>query len=87
MSAQVDFSTIPELFTRLADRYRGTDRTVLRHKPNDTWIDISWEDLEARVHALAGFLHKQGVRPGDRVAILSENRPEWAVTPLLTKIL
>ena len=87
MSAQVDFTTIPELFTRLADRYRGNRRTVLRHKPGDTWIDISWEDLESRVHAIAGFLHKQGVRPGDRVAILSENRPEWAITDLATQIL
>ena len=87
MSAQVDFATIPELFTRLANRYRGHNRTVLRHKPADTWIDISWEELEARVQALAGFLHKQGVRPGDRVAILSENRPEWAITDLATQIL
>ncbi|MFO8232938.1 MAG: long-chain fatty acid--CoA ligase [Longimonas sp.] len=87
MPAQVDFSTIPELFTRLVNRYRGTDRTVLRHKPNDTWLDISWDDLEMRVHALAGFLHKQGVRPGDRVAILSENRPEWVIADLATQIL
>lgn len=87
MPAQVDFSTIPELFNRLANRYRGHNRTVLRHKPVDTWLDISWEELEARVHALAGFLHKQGVRPGDRVAILSENRPEWAITDLATQIL
>ena len=87
MPAQVDFATIPELFTRLVDRYRGDDRTVLRHKPNDTWLDISWEELETHVHALAGFLHEQGVRPGDRVAILSENRPEWAITDLATQIL
>ena len=87
MPAQVEFTTIPELFTRLADRYRGTDRTVLRHKPDDTWLDISWDELEARVHAMAGFLHKRGVRPGDRVSILSENRPEWAITDLATQLL
>jgi len=87
MPAQVDFTTIPELFTRLVNRYRGHHRTVLRHKPVDTWLDISWEELEARVHALAGFFYKQGVRPGDRVAILSENRPEWAIADLATQLL
>ncbi|MES3630096.1 MAG: long-chain fatty acid--CoA ligase [Longimonas sp.] len=87
MPAQVEFETIPQLFTRLVDHYRGNERTVLRHKPDDTWLDISWEELEKRVQSMAGFLHKQGVRPGDRVAILSENRPEWAITDLATQIL
>ena len=83
MPAQVEFDTIPQLFRRLCDRYRGQDRTVLRHKVRgEGWHDITWEGLEDRVHALAGYLHQQGVRKGDRVALLSENRPEWAVSDL-----
>ncbi|MFO8098402.1 MAG: AMP-binding protein [Salinibacter sp.] len=87
MPAQVEFDTIPQLIRRLWKRYRGRERTVLRHKPADEWVDITWEDLQDRVQALAGALHKQGIRPGDRVALLSENRPEWAVTDLATQLL
>jgi long-chain acyl-CoA synthetase len=87
MPAQVDFDTVPQLFRRLCDRYRGRDRTVLRYKERgEGWHDITWEQFEARAQALGAFLHRQGVRPGDRVALLSENRPEWAVTDLGTQL-
>ena len=87
MPAQVEFDTISQLIRRLWKRYRGQERPVLRHKPGDEWLDITWEDLERRVHAMAGMLHEQGVEPGDRVALLSENRPEWAVTDLAAQLI
>jgi long-chain acyl-CoA synthetase len=88
MPAQVEFDTIPQLFRRLCKRYRGRERPVLRHKERgEGWHDITWEDLEDRVQALAGYLHRAGVRKGDRVALLSENRPEWAVTDLGTQLI
>ncbi|MDQ7041630.1 MAG: long-chain fatty acid--CoA ligase [Rhodothermus sp.] len=89
MPALVAFETIPQLFYRLWDHFRGQQRPVLRYKDKrtKTWVDITWEELEQHVHALAGYLYKQGVRPGDRVAILSENRPEWVITDLATQIL
>jgi len=88
MPAQVEFDTIPQLFRRLCARYRGQERPVLRHKVRgEGWHDITWEGLEDRVQALAGYLHRQGVRKGDRVALLSENRPEWAVSDLATQLI
>jgi len=88
MPAQVEFDTIPQLFRRLCKRYRGQERTVLRHKERgEGWHDITWEKLEDRVQALAGYLHRQGVRKGDRVALLSENRPEWAISDLGTQLI
>ncbi len=89
MPAQVPFHTIPELFTNLVDAYRGQNRTVMRYKDRDTkqWTPITWEALEERVQAFAGYLHQQGIRDGDRVAILSENRPEWAITDLATQLI
>ncbi len=88
MPAQVEFDTIPQLFRRLCTRYRGRERPVLRHKERgEGWHEITWEDLENRVQALAGYLHQSGIRKGDRVALLSENRPEWAVTDLGTQLI
>ena len=80
MPAQVEFDTVPQLFSNLCKRYRGADRPVLRFKERgEGWHDLTWEDLAARGTAMAGFLHEQGVTQGDRVALLSENRPEWAI--------
>jgi len=88
MPAQVEFDTVPQLFRRLCKRYRGRERTILRHKVRgEGWFDITWEELEDRVQALAGYLHKNGVRKGDRVALLSENRPEWAISDLGTQLI
>ncbi|PQJ34456.1 long-chain fatty acid--CoA ligase [Salinibacter sp. 10B] len=81
MPAQVEFDTIPQLFRRLCTHYEGQDRPMLRYKERgEGWHDLTWDEVEARAEALAGALHKSGVRKGDRVALLSENRPEWAIT-------
>jgi long-chain acyl-CoA synthetase len=89
MPAIVEFETIPQLVLRLAAHFEGQNHTALRYKDKKTktWVDIPWEELLKRIRAMAGYLHKHGVRPGDRVAILSENRPEWAVTDLATQML
>ena len=42
-------------------------------------MDLSYRDLAGRVEDLSIGLQELGVRRGDRVAILSENRPEWAI--------
>jgi long-chain acyl-CoA synthetase len=89
MPVIADFETIPEMFAKLWAHYDGQNRTVLSYKDKNTkeWVDISWEELRRLVQSMAGYLHKRGVRPGDRVAILSENRPEWVVTDLGTQFL
>jgi long-chain acyl-CoA synthetase len=85
----VEFDTIPQLYHRLQAHYAGQGRTVMRFKDRKTkaWEDISWEELDRQVQAMTGYLYQAGVRFGDRVAILSENRPEWAVTDLATQLL
>jgi len=88
MPAQVEFDTIPELFRRLCNHYDGEERPVLRHKVRgEGWKEITWEGLRDRAQALGGFLHEAGIRKGDRVALLSENRPEWAITDLGTQLI
>ena len=89
MPAIVEFETIPQMFNNLVAHYEGRRRTALSYKNRTTkeWVDISWEEFRDLVHAMAGYLHKQGMRKGDRVAILSENRPEWMITDMATQII
>jgi long-chain acyl-CoA synthetase len=54
----------------------------LRFHRDGRWQDVSWGEFLARVEAIAGGLAALGVEPGDRVAILSGNRPEWALADL-----
>lgn len=72
MNALVDFNTIPQLFNRLVDYHVGKDQTVLRYVDKDSkeWVDVKWPEFRDRARAMAGYLYAQGVRPGDRVAIL-----------------
>jgi long-chain acyl-CoA synthetase len=52
----------------------------MRAKEGGRWVELSYRELSDRVRHLSLGLLELGVRPGDRVAILSENRPEWALT-------
>jgi long-chain acyl-CoA synthetase len=58
----------------------GIDRpAIMKYKRGDQWVDVSVPEFEANVRGLACALHEMGVKAGDRVAILSENRPEWTM--------
>jgi len=67
----------------LVDIFRGVERLekpdLLLEKRDGTWRPISSADFAARVRALHEALAILGVQPGGRVALLSENRPEWSV--------
>ena len=57
---------------------RNLDRVML-YRENGGWRAISSSDLRRRVAAIAAGLRQIGIQKGDRVAILSENRPEWSI--------
>src|SRR5258707_11290343 len=67
----------------LNDIYRlpcTIDRPVaLKTKKNGQWVDTTVPQLRDTVRYFSSGLRSLGVKPGDRVAILSENRPEWAM--------
>lgn len=71
-------ATLGEMLFNRVDKYR--EHTALRFKKDGTWHDISWNEFGSRVEKMACGLLDLGINPGDRVAILSENRPEWAIT-------
>jgi long-chain acyl-CoA synthetase len=68
--------TIPQLFYKALERDYPT---ALAHRAGEAWVPISHRELQARVERLALALEARGIRPGERVGILSENRHEWAV--------
>ncbi len=71
-------TTLTELFFGATERYAGRP-AVMRHKHDDTWHDIPFATLRGRVHQLYAGLKELQLHPGDRLAILAENRPEWAI--------
>jgi long-chain acyl-CoA synthetase len=70
--------TLTELYFGAMDRFASRP-VVMRAKRDGRWIELSYRDLAERVQDLSLGLHELGIAAGDRVAILSENRPEWAM--------
>ncbi len=71
--------TLTHLFFTSVDRYAGRRPAALRAKLGGAWRAITHTDLAQRVVAVSMGLRELGIRPGDRVSILSETRPEWAI--------
>ena len=76
-----DDTTLPKLLYALADRH-GADRIALQEKRYGIWQPVSWAAYRARVRDFAHGLAQLGVRPGDVVAVLGDNRPEWLISEL-----
>jgi long-chain acyl-CoA synthetase len=55
------------------------DDVALRQKSLGIWREITWCEYWMQIEAVAYGLIALGVEPGDRVAIQSENRPEWII--------
>ncbi len=75
------WATIPQMVFAQAKAYGN--RPVLQVKRGGiSYRDITWSEFASQVEAIALALIDLGVEPGDRVAILAENRPEWATADL-----
>lgn len=76
--ASTDFTTLNELFVRAVDRHAKADAFL--SKRHGAYQGLSSAEALRRVAALGLALEGLGVQPGDHVALLSENREEWALT-------
>ena len=74
--------TLTELFQRAAAEHAQC--AALQHKVDGEYRSITYAALARRVMRFARGLAALGVEAGDRVAIIAENRPEWAVADLAT---
>lgn len=73
-------SSIPGLCLTAALKHAKPD--ALNHKIGSEWSNISAETFVERVRSVALGLAELGIKPGDRIALLSENRPEWSIADL-----
>jgi long-chain acyl-CoA synthetase len=74
--------TLNQLFLTAIERYRRPD--ALQVKRDGRYQPISHDTLLERVRRVSLGLEELGIRSGDRIAILSENRPEWAIVDYAT---
>jgi long-chain acyl-CoA synthetase len=58
---------------------KHADRVAMCIKDGTTWRELKYGDLTARASKLASYLIESGVKHGDRIALLSESKPEWGV--------
>lgn len=78
-----DFETAPNLVNLFLSRADAQgDKPFLWAKHDGTWQSISWNEAARRVSLIAQGLLDLGLTKGDRVMLVSENRPEWCLADL-----
>ncbi|OGC75994.1 MAG: hypothetical protein A2145_00775 [candidate division Zixibacteria bacterium RBG_16_40_9] len=73
-------STIPEVFFNSVSAF--SDSWAMAYYANEKWSGITYQKLAEEVLGLAKGLVKLGIQKGQKVGILSENRPEWGMAYL-----
>ncbi len=79
MSVAVQFSTIPEMFQKITEKNAAETKPLLMYKESGVYKGLSYVELRRRVELFAFGLASLGLRRGDRISIISENRPEWVI--------
>ena len=75
-----ELSSLPGLCLDAVLRHNKSD--ALNHREDGKWINLNAETFVERVKNAALGLAALGIRPGDRIALLSENRPEWSIADM-----
>ena len=75
-----DWPSLPAMFFHWAAR--KANKPFLWIRKDKDWAALSWGETAQRVRHLARGLNALGIQAGDRVALIAENRPEWAIADL-----
>ncbi len=80
----IGFESIPQTIPAycIESFRRHSKPDALNFKSGDSWTNISGEAVIDKIKHIALGLADLGVKAGDKVAIISENRPEWSLTDL-----
>lgn len=80
----IGFDNIPQTIPHFCiESFRRNNKPdALAYKLDDVWQRMSGPDVIERIRRIAIGLSQLGVKAGDRIAIISENRPEWSLTDL-----
>ena len=76
----MSYKTLTEMFINVVKQYG--DRITLMSKKEGQYQGITYQEFGNRVREFALGLAALGIKKGDKVALLSENRPEWAISDL-----
>ena len=74
------FPNLVTMFFTRASEYG--DAPFLWHRDGKSWASRSWKETALQVSALSAALKRLGIERGDRVMLVSENRPEWCIADL-----
>ena len=72
------YNTISKMFLNTVNQY--ANEHILYYKHKNDWIGLTGKDIEVTVSDISFALKSFGIESGDRVAILSNNSPRWAMT-------
>ena len=75
------YSTLVEMFDK---RVQASPDAIAQYGKDEKGLfyPISYKELQERVRSLALALREFGIRRGDKVGIISDNRPEWLASDL-----
>lgn len=78
------YKAIPEVFFEIAKKY--PNKPALLYKKEGVYFPVTFKELSKKIEVFSQALQKIGIGKGDKVAILSENRPEWVIADVATML-
>ena len=81
--SSIPYQSIPEAIKSAAEKYAA--RPAVSFKRDGRFVTLNYENLYQRVLMAARGLRKAGLKPGGKVAILSENRTGWVIADIGTQ--
>src|SRR5438874_11001773 len=84
MHQRMGLTTLSDIFFALVER---DDPRVMMYRESGRWISISSQEVNQKVGGVSRALTSWGICKGDRLASLSENRPEWTIADFASLLL